>query len=191
MKPKNSSSAKFPLIQLLPQGAEEQSVLQERADRIAKQVIANIQKTDIDTYVCFRLGPHEQYGLRFQQAKEVMHNLSPTKLPHAPDFIAGVINRRGSLLAVLDLKRLFHIKPDGYEKDTYILVAMGKKMTIGILADTIEGSRSYDPNTLDAPLPSEGIIKSEYISGLHQGTTALINIDAILSDIQVQVRSIL
>ena len=191
MKAKNKSNTSFSLIHLLPHQENELKILRERADQIAKPVIDYTPKTQVDAYVCFRLGL-EQYGLPFQHAKEAMHHLSPSPLPQVPEFIAGVINRRGALLAVLDLKRLFHIQPPGYEKDTYILVATGNKMTIGILADSIEGSRHYDPSTLDTPLPSESIHKPEYILGLHQeGCTALLNINAILSDIQSQVRSLL
>src|SRR5262249_55253100 len=151
--------------------------------RFAQQAIATALKTSEDTYVCFRLGTQEYYGLPYCHAKEIMRNVKPTPLPQAPKFIAGVINRRGALLAVLDLKRLFQITPFEYE-NPYVIVVTGNHMTFGFQADSIEGSRIYDPNALDAPLPSEGLIKSEYILGLHQARTALLKVDAILADIQ-------
>ncbi len=189
MKPKNRPTPRNPLIDLLPHSKEELSVLRKRAERIAGQVIANLQKTSEAAYICFRLGPREQYGLPYSQAKEVMHTLTPTPLPHAPEFIAGVINRRGALLAVLDLRRLFHLQA-AENGNPAILIASGNQMTVGVMVDSIEGSRTYDPVALDVPLPSEGLIKPEYILGLHQARTALLNMDAILSDLQSQLRNL-
>lgn len=190
MKPKNKTATRSALIHFLPQDKEALDVLQDRAGKIARQVITNLQKTSEDAYICFRLGAREQYGLPYSHAKEVMHNLSPTPLPHAPEFIAGVINRRGALLAVLDLKRLFHIQAPE-TASPYIVILTGNQMTVGVLADSIEGSRAYDPGNLDAPLPTEGLIKPEYILGLHQAQTALLNVDAILSDLQSQLKSLM
>jgi len=173
----------------MPQGEEDLRILHERAELFAKHAIDNIENAHEVSYVKFRLGVHEQYGIPYQYAKEVMHNVTLTKLPFVPSLIAGIINRRGMLLAVLDLKQLFHIQPTEYDNNSYIIVVMGNGMTIGILADGIEGSNAYDPITLDVSLSSDGVIKPEYIVGLHKGRTAIINVEGILSDPQIQVRS--
>ncbi len=191
MKTKNKVSQPFSLFDFLPQKENELKILHERAARLARPIVESIQQQEVDAYICFRLG-QEHYGLPFRQAKEVLPHLQLTQVPRVPEFIAGVINHRGSLLAVLDLKSLFHIQPAEYEKDLSILIATGNKMTIGILADRIEGSCHYDPSIVDAALPSEGNIKPEYLSGLHQkGSVALLNIEAIVADILLQVGSIL
>src|SRR5690242_8712747 len=96
MKPGNKSLRQS-LIHFLPQDAAALNILRARADRIAQQAITLAQKTSVENYVCFRLGLQEYYGLPYRYAQEVMHHLSLTPLPHAPAFIRGVINRRGSL----------------------------------------------------------------------------------------------
>lgn len=187
MKPIPSKMESRPLIQWLPQDEYSQNILRERAERVARKAIISAQKRSDSSYISFRLGRDEHYGLSYEQVKEVMPPQNPTPLARAPRFIAGVINRRGALLAVLDLKQLFGIQPTDYS-NLSILIVNSKKMTLGILADEVEGSFSYDPSLLDSPLPSEGTIKSEYILGVHQARTALLNVDAILTDIQTQLQ---
>ena len=61
-------------------------------------------------------------------------------------------------------------------------------MTIGILADDIVGSDTYDSSTLDNPLISDNVIKSNYILGLHHGNTAIIHLENIGRDIKLQLK---
>lgn len=55
------------------------------------------------------------------------------------------------------------------------------KKIVGMLVDDIEESDAYHPSLLDPPILSQGIT-TEFILGIHQGTTAIINVDTILSD---------
>ncbi len=189
MKQQNKSFKTKPLIQFLPKDADAVRILKERAERIARKAIAAAQTKAEEAYVRFRLGPQEYYGLPYRYTKEVLHKVQTTPLPQAPEFIAGVLNNRGALLAILDLKRLFQINPPEYE-NAYVLIVTSNNLTFGCLADNIEGSYAYDPKSLDAPLPSEGGIKQEYILGLDQARTALLKVDVILADIQTQLRGI-
>ncbi len=170
---------------LMPKGKETRRILQERAEKIAQQVVKTARQTSEESYLCFRLGPQEHYGLPYQHLKEVMPDRCPTPLPRLPSFIAGIINRRGALLTVLNLKQLFQIQPME-SVNSSILIVSYKNMTLGILADSIEGSRSYDPSKLDAPLPSQGPLKTDYLLGLHEARIAILNIDSLLRDIQSQ-----
>lgn len=168
--------------EFVPHDEKAEQILRKRAELLAKQETEKIDKLDGITYVRFRLGPHEIYGMPYNYIKEIMGVVQLTKLPSVADFVGGIINRRGALLAVLDLKKFFNFTSTEYEKDSYILVVKSGGITIGILADGIEGSDIYDPSTLDAPLPSLDAIKPEYLLGLHKGVTSIINIEAIMSD---------
>lgn len=166
----------------VPDDKKSEQILRKRAELLAKQETEKIEKLDGVTFVRFRLGPHEIYGIPYSFIKEIMGHVPLTKLPSVADFMSGIINRRGALLAVLDLKKFFSFASTEYEKNSYILVVKNGGITIGILADGIEGSDTYDPAILDAPLPSLDAIKPEYLLGLHKGVTSIINIEAIMSD---------
>jgi len=165
---------------LMPKHKEASRILLARANHLAIHDLDKKEKEGFISYIKFRLGVNECYGVPYHYTKEVMQHIIPTKVPFVPDFIAGVINRRGSLLAVFDLKKMFHIQSSTVEHG-YIILITNQHMTVGFLADSIDGSDTYDPTTLDTALPSEDLTKSDYIIGLHKGVTAIINVDAIFS----------
>lgn len=189
MPPKASSSnatqAILSAADLMPKQKEATRILHERANYLAIHETDTKEKKGFISYIKFRLGANESYGVPYHYTKEVMQHMTPIKVPFLPDFIAGVINHRGALLAVFDLKKLFHIQ-SSVVNQAYVILITNQHMTVGILADSIDGSDAYDPTALDAALLSEDIIKPEYIVGLHQGLTAIINVDAILSDPQLK-----
>lgn len=175
---------------LLPQGKDVLPLLQSRAERLAQREITVIDKENI-AYVRFRLGTgahSEQYGIPYCYAKEVMRNTIPTPLPGTFPFIAGIINRRGALLTVLDLKQFFHTQLSPYDKESCVIIVTAGGITVGLLADSIEGSDCYDLATLDGPLSSGEAVKPEYIIGLHLGVTAIIHVEAMLSDPKLQMK---
>ena len=170
--------------ELMPQNKEAERILRSRAKQMAIQPIDTQKAFGTTSYIRFRLGTDELYGIPYHFAKEVMRHLTPTTVPFAPYYIAGVINRRGALLSVLDLKKMFHIP---LSENTHIILVSSGKITVGILTDGIEGIDNYDLATLDAPLPTAGTIKPDYILGLDKGITAIINVEALLADIQLKV----
>ncbi|MDX1900863.1 MAG: chemotaxis protein CheW [Gammaproteobacteria bacterium] len=177
---KNSVSSGF-----MPTSSKDIEELQKRSILISKKITTSSENKNEVNYINFRLGKSEIYGIPYEYAKEVMNKTLLTTIPRVPRFIAGVINRRGALIAVLDLKQFFHIEPAEYDEQACIIVVEHHGMTLGILVDKIEGNETYDPLTLDATLPSEGITKLEYILGLHQGRVAIINIESIMNDPQL------
>lgn len=172
----------------LPQSAEAVAVLRERADHLATRIIDKAAIKNAVTYICFRIGQNDQYGIPYQYATAIASHVTYSKVPWTPAFIAGTVNRRGSLVTILDLKQLFYGQTASHDNDIYIIFVTANNMTVGIIADSIVGSIDYDPSTLDPPLATAKVIKPEYILGLHEGKTAVINIEAILSDPQLQIK---
>lgn len=171
--------------ELMPQGVLERQVLKERAALLAIPLTHEIKIGQLNQYVCFKLGKQESYGVPFQYIKEVILYKEPTKVPHTPSWIAGIMNWQGMLLTVLNLKELFHIQSPDEGRKPQVLVLHTQGLSLAIQADRIEGSTAYDPTTLDAPLAIEGAIKQQYITGLHQGTIAILNIEALISELKL------
>lgn len=167
----------------MPQDEYSKRILAERASYLKKKQVDQSATEQKCHYVRFKLG-EAYYGIPFHYIKEVMLNILPTKVPHTPNYIAGIINRNGVLLSLLDLKPFFHISSAEDTPKAHLLVVSALKITLAILADNIENSDTYSPTTLDAPLTTEDAIKPKYLLGLHQGKTAILNIEALVASLQ-------
>ncbi len=171
----------------MPQNPNEQHVLDERRKQLAKGQIKKIEMKNLVEYVRFQLGEHEYYGIPYPLTKEVISKTTITSIPGAPDFIAGVINRRGIILTILDLKKFLQLPPSDKELNAYIITVDCNNIAVGLIVDKIIGSDAYDPTLLDAPLSPTGAIKPDYIEGIHHGKTAILNINTILSELVLQI----
>jgi chemotaxis signal transduction protein len=181
MPSKNKSKESYSIssaIDCFPKNTEMTTILSERAKLIAAQYIDKIQRDEPDTYISFYLGETERYGIDYQYVKEVIDNINLTKLPCSIPCIAGVINKRGALLAILDLKQFLFNQTVSHDKFS-IIIATAENITFGILVDRIIGNKNYNKNFLDSPFPSENIDTMEYILGLHEGKVAILNIRAV------------
>ncbi len=173
---------------LLPTGVDAARVMQQRARQLAQPVARPAADLDRDLYIRFRLGAVEEYGIPYRWLEEILY-LSPlARVPGVPAFVAGVMNRRGELLTVLDLRRLFGIAAAARDSDdSAVIVASAGGMTVGLLVDHVFGNAPYDPGRLHAPLPSEGIGNSTFVEGIDGGRVTLLNLDALLADPALQV----
>ena len=171
------------LFSWMPADTEAQKVLNLRAEYLQRPNKNEAFQAQLSPYVRFRLGAQEQYGVPFEFIEEVMLNVVPTKVPNTVDYIVGVINRQGVLISMIDLKLFFHLKSIEEDAQPHLIVVRTAGMTVALLADTIIGSDNYDARALDMGLITEGAIKPKFILGLHAGTTAILNIEALLIDL--------
>jgi len=178
---KNASNA----TAYLPKGDRVQLLLKERAKILATPMTTKDEDNrQLNKYIRFRLGMHEQYGIPYEFATEVLSHVHVTPVPCADFFIIGTMNYRGLLIAVLDLEKLFYKKSTNNIplNDMFIIIIQYRNISMGITTNYIYGSESFNKQKLDAPLPTSSILKTDYILGIHQGQTAIINIPSILTD---------
>ena len=172
------------LIDLMPQDSLSQHILAKRAQHLAMPVSdLQDQKQGIN-YVRFKLGGSELYGIPYHYIKEIIMYSPPTKVPYTAGCIAGIINRHGVLISVLDLSHYFHLKHAPDASGSQFIVVSAKGVTIAILVQTVDGNDAFDSTTLMPPLQFQGAIKADYIQGIHLGTIAVINVEALIADLQ-------
>ncbi len=169
-----------------PDSNRDLAILEERARQIAKIEIEQVQAKDVMSYIRFKLNKNEYYGVSYQVTKEVLQNTPITHIPCALDYIAGVINRRGMLINVIDLRKFFGMQQTTKTINSNIIIVNNKQSQVGFLVDSIEGSGMCSIEKLDPPIPSNNAIKPSYIIGLDQGEIALINTETILLEIEAQ-----
>lgn len=111
-----------------------------------------------NSYVVFRLGD-EQYGLPVSKVSGIIRFEESTPVPRAPEGVTGVINLRGQVIPVVDLKYRFSGTPFSAGPSSRIVVAEGEVGAVGIAVDSANEVAVFDPESIK-PVP-EGVLSAE------------------------------
>lgn len=182
MKTKNKPDYSFNAHDLMPKDKVSREILAARTSHIAKKTIeTNVDHSDMQPYISFRLGEKGLYGVHYQNTEEVIDNITLTPVPRAPQCVAGVINRRGSLLTIIDLKKILQLQSKPMTTEFHsIMVVSSNGSSVGLLVDRIENSDQYPKNSLTSLSSYENILNTQIILGLHQGKVAILNIESLM-----------
>lgn len=171
-------------VSLMPQDIGTRIILEERARIIAKPA-AQQQHQLRSQYLCFRLGQVERYGIAYPCLEELLHVVNLARVPCTPAFVAGVVNHRGELLTILDLKHFFRMPALAISDEARIIVVKHAGIRIGLLVDSVDGNEEYHLAELSPPLSCDRV--SNYVQGIHAGNVTLLNLTALLEDPALQV----
>ncbi|MBA2648189.1 MAG: purine-binding chemotaxis protein CheW [Legionella sp.] len=181
----NPTDKDSPLFDLMPKTQAAKLVLNERAQKFARLSMVTSDTLQEEQYLRVKLGEKESYGIPFEYIEEVLFQINPTRVPNTPDYIAGIFNRNGLLLTILNLRSFFKIKAFDNNPQNKLVVVQTQKIAAAILVDNIDGIKQFDPNALESPLATKNAIKARYIMGLHQGITPILNIEMLLLDVLI------
>jgi purine-binding chemotaxis protein CheW len=140
-----------------------------------------------EAFVCVRLGLAERYGITYTCLEHITKFDFISRIPCTPPVIAGVVNYRGVLLTVLDLKQLFRTETGEQSTGNMVVVVRFNNLRVGLLVDEVEGSDKFIVAELEPPMHTGGVSNLNYVQGIHQGRVTILNIQAILTDPQLQV----
>ncbi len=138
-------------------------------------------------YLTFSLAD-EEYGIGILKIKEIIGMMLITTVPQTPDFVKGVINLRGKVIPVIDLRLRFGMEPIDYTERTCIIVVevLGQNDTvqIGIVVDTVSEVLNIKNDEVE-DTPAFGTrLNTEYILGMAKmegGVKILLDIDKVLN----------
>lgn len=150
-------------------------------------------QTSMNQYLTFTLAG-EQYAVEVGKVKEVLEYTSVTKVPRTLEFMRGVINLRGSVVPVIDLRLKFDLGETEKTIDTSIIVMeveiSGETVVLGTLADSVQEVIGMDSSQIE-PAPSIGTsIKTDFIQGIGKQEDQFImilDIDAVFSEAEISV----
>ena len=108
----------------------------------------------------------EEFGVDILKVQEIILPMAITKVPKAPEFVEGVINLRGKVIPVIDLRRRFGFKPKAQDKYTRIIVIEINQMIVGFVVDSISEVLRIPASTVEPPPAVVAGLESEYISGV-------------------------
>lgn len=133
--------------------------------------------------VTFRLA-NEEYGLPITKVREINRLVPVTKLPQTPSFMEGIINLRGLIIPVIDLRKRFEMTIGAHDEDTRIIIVEISGQIVGVIVDAVtEVVRLHTANI--EPAPATVAVDLQYIDGvgkIDDRLIILLDIDKVLTN---------
>lgn len=143
-----------------------------------------ISKGASGQFVTFSVGD-EEYGVEILRVQEIIGYQGFTKIPNVPSFVKGVINLRGSVVPVIDLRLKFNMAEKDYDKFTVILILEVKDRVIGIIVDAVSDVVSLLESEIQPTPDFSSGIRADFISAMGRKDDKLIiilDVDKVLSE---------
>lgn len=122
------------------------------------------EDTQKDRYLTFTLD-NDSYGMDIKYITEIIGLQPITEVPELPEYICGIMNLRGKILPVMDIRLRFHKKFKAYDDRTCVIIIEINKMTMGLIVDSVAEVITIPDG--DITMPSEvNMITNQYIKGI-------------------------
>ncbi len=141
------------------------------------------QDAELIQLVTFSIG-EEEFGVDILKVQEIIRTMEITRVPRAPDFVEGVINLRGKVIPIIDLRKRFGLPTRDHDQHTRIIVIEISNMIVGFVVDSVSEVLRIPEGTVEPPPPVVSGLESEYISGvgkLEDRLLILLDLDRLLS----------
>jgi len=142
------------------------------------------QTEDVRQFVSFTVA-EEEFGVDILTVQEIIRPVEITRVPHAPDFVEGVINLRGRILPIIDLRTRLGFPERDQDEDTRILVVELADQTVGFVTDSVREVLRVEESTIE-PAPDLAVnIDTHFLRGvakLDERLLILLDLDGIFSE---------
>jgi len=160
---------------------ERRRILRDRAKVLARKPEREASDEVYIEVVEFRLA-QERYAVESAFVREVYPLKELTPLPCTPPFVLGIVNVRGQILSVVDLKVLFELPEEGLTDLNRVIILRSNSMEFGILADAILGTRRVLLGQVQASLPTLTDVREEYLKGVTEERMVILDAEKLLAD---------
>ena len=140
-----------------------------------------------DQYLTFTLA-EETFAIEIVKVREVIDYVHVTRVPRMPAYLREVINLRGSVVPVIDLRLILGMPSIEKTVDTCVIIAEvmidGEALHLGMLADSVQEVIDVNPNQIDPPPKLGSMLDTKFIRGMgkrDEGFFIILNIDRVLS----------
>lgn len=133
--------------------------------------------------VSFKLGK-EEFGVDILKVQEINRMLEITELPNAPEFVEGIVNLRGRIIPVVDLKKRLHLPSKKHDNSTRIIVVELHGKTVGFIVDEVSEVLRIKSNITEPPPEMVAGIEHDYITAvakLNERLLILLDLNKILT----------
>lgn len=171
----------------IPGADETARILHQRALALALQPDAAPARQHGMDVIEFGLAD-ERYAVESSHVREVYPLENLTALPCTPAFVRGIVNLRGEIISVIDLRGFFDLAQTGLPDLNKIIVLESASMVFGILADAIFGVRRIALAEIQPSLPTLTGIRERYLKGITAQRTVILDAAKLLADEDIVVR---
>lgn len=136
-----------------------------------------------DKYLTFLIN-NESYGIEIKFVTEIIGIQQITSIPEMPAYVKGVINLRGAVIPVMDLRLRFKMKEIEYDDRTCIIVVRHQSSNFGLIVDFVSEVMNITDDMIDKTTKGFGSIRNNYIKGVakvNNGIKVIINIDKLFN----------
>ncbi len=134
-------------------------------------------------YLAFTLG-QEEYGIDIQKVSEIRSYESPTRIANAPAFVKGVINLRGLIVPIIDMRIKFNLGTPTYDQFTVVIILNIGHRVVGMVVDRVSDVTTLTPDQIK-PAPEIGsAMNTDHIVGLgtiEERMLILVDIDKLMT----------
>jgi len=133
-------------------------------------------------YLTFHLD-NEEYGIAILKVREIIGLMDITSVPQTPDFVQGVINLRGKIIPVIDLRSKFGLERAEYNEQTCIIV-VDVGMLMGLIVDTVQEVHDIPADQIEPPPRLGASVDTSFILGMGKVKSEvkiLLDIDRVLT----------
>jgi len=137
---------------------------------------------DANQFLTFSLGD-EEYGVDILKVQEIKGYVPATRIPNAPPDVNGVLNLRGTIVPIVDLRRKFNLESVEYDQFTCIVVLVVQKRVIGMIVDSVSEVMNIPPADIQPPPDFGNSVSSNLLRGMAKVGDKLIillDIEAVL-----------
>ncbi|MGI6036978.1 MAG: chemotaxis protein CheW [Limnochordia bacterium] len=140
-----------------------------------------------EQYMTF-LVAEEEFGVGVLQVQELIRYEKPSRVPNAPDVMAGVLNFRGNIIPIIDVRRKFNFPPVEYDDYSVIIVLEVGGRIMGLIVDRVLDILSIGPQDIQENLDFPTQFNADYLLGLGkvgQRLIFLLNPQRLLSQVEL------
>ncbi|CAM5788286.1 MULTISPECIES: chemotaxis protein CheW [Brevibacillus] len=138
--------------------------------------------------IVFRL-KDEEYGVDVNQVKSIEKLEHITRVPRTPAFVKGVINLRGVVTPIIDLRNRFSLEETAYTESTRIIIVAVGELEVGLIVDAANDVIDIPVNAIEPPPEVVGGVEAAYLRGvakLEKRLLILLNLDKVLSNEEIK-----
>ncbi len=160
---------------------EEKEILKTRARALAREPVGKETSSGLLEILEFLLA-YETYGIEISHVRETVPLKDLTPVPCTPPFVLGLINVRGRIMSVIDIRKFFDLPEKGLTDLNKVIIVHDGEMEFGILADAVRGVRTIPSSDLQPSLPTLTGVREEFLRGVTGDRLVLLDMGKILAD---------
>lgn len=165
---------------------EVRRILRDRALALAKPLAEiRIPAEALESLVFSLAG--ERYGIKMSHALEVIPLRELTPMPCTPPFVLGVVNHRGRILPVLDLRRLLDLADQGIAEGSRVIAVDADGISFGIYADSVSGIEQIGADEVVPPPAAVADDRQTFLLGVTGKMVAVLDLEALTRDPRIVV----